>query len=429
MLRRLQQLRAQGHNRKRVMAATSTASGPATSANEGSASKNRGKSLAEFEEEIGRLQSLLDAFKRTDGKDKLVEEIIRDAPKFEDERNMGHLALIHGPEEMANKMLSALGDFGINAALLLSVTLNFAFDPPDAVMDYKDDWLRHAFLILIYLSVFSHFSTVILMMYLSTGLNLWAREADVLAMLWRSGKNCADMLMISFIIGFATALSAAILAVRAGTDEPKYGLLGLGFILIWLWGITHGVTLYAGTVDDSRFLRFSGGLLPKPPSCENTEYGAFVQTGKTIKKKYVAAGKDPADFFDVPFDVLRKQAELGKLLDDDTWRQGELGMMREGSKRGVSSTAPPAPAVEEDNAAVPCEGAAQRPPAPSLSMKEVLNQVEAGFGELYADKLVAECIEVPQLPQLSCSLLKQVGLPLGHALKVEQYFGKPRTWL
>jgi len=368
------------------------------------------KSLQEVREELATLKEVLEAFRENDGKDEIVEEIIREASKMPQDRRIGCLALIHGPAEMANKLTGAVADFSINAALVISVTWSYAFECPQAVAESDKEWVRPAFTALIYASVFCHVSCIIIMMYVNTAMNAWAREADLLAILWRGGHHIWTLLMNTFALGIILAMIAAVIATYADTDDALYWLtLPGGLLMVMIYAVWPGTALYMGTTKDFDFLANCLFLLSRPSNVW-TDSNKIMMLG--IDKKMKKQGKDVSDFFDTPFDVLRKQAELGKMLDDDAWRQKELKMAEVGAAEGNANDA-----VVMDVS----DGTAERSTRDTLV--EALNKVEAGFGELYWEKMVGQSIDMSTLPLLTrTDMVSVLGMPLGHAVKIERHF-------
>ena len=145
-------------------------------------------------------------------------------------------------------------------------------------------------------------------------------------------------------------------------------------------------------------------------------YGTFFDNA--VKEQKERGVDDEQDLLDVPLSVLKMQAKLDDLFDDDKWRTAQLeaqASMQKGNKNEGIQMSP----FAESSVEVDENGTEEH----DNIFTEILQKIDPRFPELYGDAFVEAELETTQLRKLTVhQMVELLDMPLGHALKISSYF-------
>ena len=272
--------------------------------------------LNEFQEQLSSTSDLLQNYRELDGKqdDAFIDQIIEGLQTMGKTRKdyaWAAVALVHGADAAAGKVMSAMGDFSINAALFLSFIVPYLFEAPNAVDE--STWAKISFNICLWLSVAFFMAVIAYMIFLNQVCSVWTRDIDLIHSLFRYGGTINVQTQALFFIGLVFLICSIVIAQVATYKDPTYILFG-GFLIVLVFGLglLPGMKIYGS---------WPWPLVPDKDTVK------FVPDAVTKAEKLIKAGVSNAEIIDIqdtPIDVLRKQNKLAKLLDDDSWRQGAM---------------------------------------------------------------------------------------------------------
>ena len=317
------------------------------SAAAGFASSERKVELDRFQEKYDTTVELLQNYRQLDGKDNdaFVNEVLDDAAKLWRGKDpllalWTSVMLCHGGDATAAKLSAALGDYSVNAALILSILAPYLFEAPDAVNNAQ--WSKISFNIAAWASFSCFVVTVLFMTAINLCLNGWTREIDLLNSINKYYKQIIYIPGFSFI-GGCTSMMIAMAIAQTAAYNPIYVI---GAVVAAVSGLYYGMfqgAMILGGVHDApsnmtinvwdRLGFFKIDPRSKPEDKQGDEAAAVDVAAKI------------ADVLDTPIDVLRQQNQLAKVLDDDTWRQtamrsslsdSSMGSMFGDSEPGIS---------------------------------------------------------------------------------------------
>ena len=218
-----------------------------------SESKGKGQgenlSIEDCEKATDMARNLLTAFRETAGRAELTEELeeyIKDCG-IEGQHTFGHLVLAQGAVEASSRIQAAKESLSIGATLFLSIIYQFLFELPDCLQNAHNG-TKYTFIFLVWLSIGAYMVVILGTNNLLMALNMWTREADCVAMMYRGGQCIGKLLDIFGAIGFLTTAFAATICVAYQTNWTVAILSCLMMLFLNVfYAVVPGAALFYGT--------------------------------------------------------------------------------------------------------------------------------------------------------------------------------------
>ena len=218
-----------------------------------SESKGKGQgenlSIEDCEKATDMARNLLTAFRETAGRAELtkeLEEYIQDCG-IEGQHTFGHLVLAQGAVEASSRIQAAKESLSIGSTLFLSIIYQFLFELPDCLQNAHDG-TKYTFIFLVWLSIGAYMVVILGTNNLLMALNMWTREADCVAMMYRGGQCVGKLLDVFGAIGFFTTAFAATICVAYQTNWTVAILSCLMMLFLNVfYAVIPGAALFYGT--------------------------------------------------------------------------------------------------------------------------------------------------------------------------------------